>query len=604
MKLKKAVVLSVASLMTASAAVGLAGCGGGFGNDDGGGGKGGGKGFTTVTFWGAGEADEAEVFADLVDEFNRTIGQQKKIYVDYSPEHGDYDTNAMQLSGNNPPDVVYVPDRQFKKWTAAGYLENLTDANGNPKPEYEGLDEFLEPGAIWEQGLNRYRFDLATRTVTETSTLWALPKDIGPSVLYYNREYLKEMNITHLSLTAAEAKAAGYPEKGYFEKDGQWYFNNKVPMSWNEVTALGMRMQKEITNVNINGATVNCENGYFTEWWFNYGWGIGGDCVEYVPEGEDANGDPMGYYKFTLNDDTPNWIVKDDIAAGIDVNGTHYNAGEIVSYTDKTASGDKSWQSSCNRLPAMYDAFLEFVSLTTPEGEEVGTMTDGVTVVEGVNTSMGQTSIGDQSARDRFSTGSIGMFVGLRAEVTNLRKHIGERNSWMKDQDSWDVAPLPMYKEYDAEGNVTVHGVQAGHSGSMGLAIARRSKKKAAAWEIVKYIAGPEGQSGQAKAGFCIPNQIDIANSEVFLQPDKAPKNSQVFVDAAQYETPADWWYLTDWNWIDDWANCLNNEVREPKSQNHKTVRQLFDTWGQPTQEKLYKYTYSTHPGALPDPNP
>ena len=51
---------------------------------------------------------------------------------------------------------------------------------------------------------------------------------------------------------------------------------------------------------------------------------------------------------------------------------------------------------------------------------------------------------------------------------------------------------------------------------------------------------------------------------------------------------------LKDADWIDDWANCLNNEVREPNSQNHKTVDELFSLWGASTQTALYKYTYSS----------
>ena len=129
----------------------------------------------------------------------------------------------------------------------------------------------------------------------------------------------------------------------------------------------------------------------------------------------------------------------------------------------------------------------------------------------------------------------------------------------------------------------------------MGLAIAYGSKNKEAAWELVKYIAGEEGQTKQSEAGFCIPNQIALANSSVFLQADQAPKNSQVFVDAAAYETPADWWYLTDWHWIDDWADALNNKVREPDAKDTLTVDQLFAQYGNPTRELLYKYTYNSH---------
>lgn len=581
LKFKKPFALSLATVLIASSAFTLASCGKESDDDDG---KGGGSKTTTLQFWGSGDADELKVFGQIVSDFNRTIGKEKKIKVEYSGNHDDVANNALQLSGNNPPDVIYVPDRNLKSWVSAGYLENLTNPDGTAK--YAGLEEFTAQGKIWEQGIQRYRFDIATATSTPTSVLWALPKDIGPTVLYYNREYMEEMGITHISLDPDDPEFIrnGYPEKGYFRHtDGKWYFNNRVPMSWDETTSLAMKMQKEIDA---------CKYGYFTEWWFSYGWSIGGDCVEYVPEGEDEDGNPMGYYEFTLNDTTVNWIVKDDCTAGVTVNGNKYEAGEIISYTDKKTLTEAQ-KENCNQLPSMKDAFLEFAALTAPETEKVGTTSKGEDVY-GKNVSMGQESIGKQSARDRFSAGSFGMFVGGRWEVTHLRKKIGTAGSWMQDNESWDVAPLPVYKEYDEEGNITVHGVQAGHSGSMGLAIARGSKKKEAAWELVKYIAGVPGQTSQAEVGFCIPNQIDIAKTDVFLQPNQAPLNAQVFVDAAQYETPGDWWYLKDALWIDDWANCLNNEVREPNSKNHKTVDQLFSLYGASTQNALYKYTYNS----------
>lgn len=584
--------VSLAAVLAASSVLGLAACGG----DDSGGRTDKNK-FTTINFWGGGDDNEVEVFGKLVENFNAGIGKEKKIRVTYSSGHDDYENVEMQLGTTNPPDVVYVPDRQFKKWASSLLLAPLTNPNTG-EALYEGLDEFTAPGVMWDWGINRYRMDILTSNSTPDSTLWALPKDIGPSVLYYNRDYLNEMGIEHLSLTVAEAKAQGFPEKGYFEKNGKWYFNNKVPMSWDEITSLGMRMQKEINNYQANGHSFNCEYGYFTEWWFNYGFGVGGNCVEYISEGNDADGNPMGYYDFTLDDKTVNWIVKDG-DAGIEVNGNSYSAGELISYTDKKSLTDDQKQ-HCNQLPSMYDAFLEFVSLTANEGSEVGIMTNGKKVL-GKHVSMGQTSIGKQEARDRFAAGQIGMFVGLRSAVTYLRRKIDDKQLWMKNNDSWDVAPLPVYKEYDEDGNVTVHGVQAGHSGSMGLAISYGSKKKEAAWELVKYIAGREGQTAQSEAGFVIPNQVDLANSPVFLQPDQAPKNAQVFIDAARYESPADWWYLTDWHWIDDWADALNNRVREPNAQKPLTVEQMFAEFGNPTRQKLYKYTYSSHnPSAKP----
>ena len=315
--------VSLAAVLAASSVLGLAACGG----DDSGGRTDKNK-FTTISFWGGGDDNEVDVFGKLVENFNAGIGKEKKIRVTYSSGHDDYENVEMQLGTTTPPDVVYVPDRQFKKWASSLLLAPLTNPNTG-EALYEGLDEFTAPGVMWDWGINRYRMDILTSNSTPDSTLWALPKDIGPSVLYYNRDYLNEMGIEHLSLTVAEAKAQGFPEKGYFEKNGKWYFNNKVPMSWDEITSLGMRMQKEINNYQANGHSFNCEYGYFTEWWFNYGFGVGGNCVEYISEGNDADGNPMGYYDFTLDDKTVNWIVKDG-DAGIEVNGNSYSDRKSV----------------------------------------------------------------------------------------------------------------------------------------------------------------------------------------------------------------------------------------------------------------------------------
>ena len=177
------------------------------------------------------------------------------------------------------------------------------------------------------------------------------------------------------------------------------------------------------------------------------------------------------------------------------------------------------------------------------------------------------------------------MFVDGRWEVPTLRKNMSESDKW--GAGSWNVAPLPVYKEYDANGNVTVHGVAAGHSGSMGLAIAEGSKNKEAAFEFLKFVAGVGGQKAQAEAGFAIPNQIALAKQDVFLQPAMDPANAIVFVEAAGVQRPGDWWSLTDSAWIDDWANYLNYTVRENKA----TVNDMFDKYADATQKKLYEYT-------------
>lgn len=525
---------------------------------------------TVLQFWGYGDDAETKVFGDIVNAFNGTIGKELNIKVEYTsvPTTNYTESAGMALSDNNPPDIVYVEDKFVKSWAEAGYLEPLDAKETDGGYKYPGLEEFLG-GNVWEQGIARYRYNPETTTSNENDTLWALPKDIGPTVIYYNKTYMDQLDIEIISMTEEEVAAyneehptAKYPYKGYFTLNGKRYFNNRIAMNWEEVIELAQLMQK-----NIPG----CDYGFFTEWWFSYGWSVGGDCVEYTVDENNK-----GYYKFTLNDDTYNYIVKDDYEGELQVGENVYKAGEIISYTDKQSAGN--WKANCNQLPSMKDAFLEFCALTTPEGKNVGTRTDG-SEQKGYAVSMGATSLGSSQAEDFFATGKFGMFVDGRWEVTGLRENM--------TAGTWDVAPLPVYKEYNDEGEVTVHGVKAGHSGSVGLAIAQGSKRKNAAWEFLKFVAGEEGQTSQSEAGFCIPNQKDIANSEVFLQSGKDPANSIVFVEAAEYETPGDWWYLKDSLWIDEWANFLNYQVREGKN----TVDELFSIYGESTQQALYKYT-------------
>ena len=50
------------------------------------------------------------------------------------------------------------------------------------------------------------------------------------------------------------------------------------------------------------GTKFGTDYGYFTEWWFNYGWSVGGDCLT------DLSGE--GDWNFSLLDASPNYYAK------------------------------------------------------------------------------------------------------------------------------------------------------------------------------------------------------------------------------------------------------------------------------------------------------
>lgn len=552
-----------------------------------------------VEFWFYGDDVELGVFESLVDSFNKE--NEGVIEVDLVVKaSSNYEDAVRQALSGKKLDVFYVGDNGYKSYAESGLLLDITD--------YMETSQVYNVDEMWDTVVTRYKYDVNTKlSNTETGRYYGVPKDIGPTVIFYNETHFREAGVTVLSVAAEDLEAFNngaadargntkaqlsitgtVKEQGFFRDNGKMFFNNQIPMSWQETNELAKILQDEQRKTNNNAY------GYFTEWWFNYGWSVGGDCIQYIPTSD--TGYTGGYYDFTLMDDTKNYIVADDVTEGVTVNGVKYNAGEIIEYKDKlglttvaTAGGDYNKeitaevlslveQGKLNELPSQREAFTEFVCIGSKEGQIVDEF--GGKTYKGYGITPSPSSIGSDAGKTvEFVNGNISMLVDGRWNVTNFRE-------MMKDE--WDVAPLPMYKEYDSEGNITVHGIEAGHSGSVGLCINKNSQVPTASWKFVEYIGGVKGQTLQAEAGFAIPLQKELANSDVFLQPDQDPKNSIVFVRAAEIQQAGDWWYLSDKKWIDDWAGVLNGDVRN----GNKTMTEFFNSREyQSTFEKLLSYT-------------
>lgn len=544
---------------------------------------------SVITFWGYGDNVEKAVFEQLVTEFNELYdGYVEVNYVQKSPD-GYGDALRLGLQGTRGPDVVYVGDADYKALAELGFLLPLDD--------YIDESELIVIDDMWDASIDRYLYDVDTTTSTGPNAhYWGIPKDIGPTVIYYNESYFNDAGITVISVFPEDLDAfnngaedargmtkedygitSEVKKMGYFEIDGKLVFNNKVAMSWEETVACSLRVQ------NNSDATY----GYFTEWWFNYGWSVGGDVIEYIPTTDTSyNG---GYWDFTLMDPSSNYIVSDD-SNGFTVNGTTYEAGEIISYYDKLANLDtlevktEIINGVANNellvLPSQRDAFVEFVRIGQASNVLVDTINGENLYGYGITPT--PTSIGGDAGKTiAFSNGVIGMLVDGRWNVPNFRQQ-------MDGKYEWDVAPLPQYREYDNEGNIIVEGVEAGHSGSVALAINAKTSKPNASFMFLEYIGGSIGQIEQSRSGFAIPSQMDIAMTEDFLQSNQNPKNSIIFVEAAKYQTPGDWWYLRDKQWIDPWAGLLNGSVRNGET----TLTEFYNSSEyRSTNDILLEYT-------------
>ncbi|MDR2202318.1 MAG: extracellular solute-binding protein [Clostridiales bacterium] len=492
-----------------------------------------------IDFWGWGDPEEVEVFKALTERFN---SENPKIVVTYiqKPSDGYSGATAQALSGRSGPDVVYVGDGDLKSWASLDLLA--------PMDDYLKTSKVIDVNDIWDSALGRYRFDKATQQSRPTDPLFAVPKDIGPTVIYYNKSVLSAVGVDEISVFAEDiaayntANGKAYPASGFFLLDGsnnvmpindtsvsvdtvksasKRIFNNKIPMTWEESIALFKLMTKS-----YNSASP-ADYGYFTEWWFNYGWSVGGDCITY--DGEK--------WVFSLGDTTQ-----------------RYNNNGVISTTQEDGGLP---------LPTTLDAFTHFVQLSQPKTTDVdGSGHYGFAVTPSPDTlsTMGKSGY--------FTGGKVAMMVDGRWATVTYRKNI-------KSFD-WDVAPLPKAK----------NGIEAGHSGSMGMAINAKSKVKNAAWKFCEFIAGSVGQSAQAETGFNIPNQKSIANTDLFLQPDKKPANSTIFLNAARVQRAGDWAYLSDGLWIEEWAPVLNDDVRNQK----KNLTQFFAEVTDRTNAALLKY--------------
>ncbi len=490
----------------------------------------------TIQFYSWGNETEVEVTRELVKEFNET--NKDGITVEFTPiPSGDYETKVTNaLRGRNVPDVIVAGDGEIKSWIEKGGISKLDD--------YVAKSKELDLDAMWTDAVNRYRYDVDARK-GGTGDLYGIVRDYSPSALFYNVDAMKAVGINCISLSAEESMAQYGTAEAYFENGGQLYFNNKIALDWEQFLSLSQKLTSNTAAPVRNDQSIT-KYGLYDIYWFCFGWSVGGNCLEWVADDSLATG---GKYEFTLFDETKNYKVTEGNT--VTVNDNTYEAGQIISYSDKAAlTADQ--KSLCVELPSQMEAMQYFVDLSVKHG---------VSPKPEVSAS--------NSTYGLFSSEQCAMLIDTRYAVGIFRETIG-------DSFDWDVAPLPAHKD----------GIAAGHSGSLAYCIPEKSTKKDAAWKFIEFMAGEYGQTKYTEEGFIIPNTMELAESEVFLQSDQKPANSQVFVDAAYYHTTGDWGFLPSKAWINEWSVDLNDDVL----MGDMTLPQLRDKTQESTQEIIDAY--------------
>lgn len=497
-----------------------------------------------VSFASWGNETEQAIFTNLVEQFNK---ENPDIKVSYTPvPTSDYQTKINNnMRGSNVFDVFVAGDGEIKPWIEAGYIE--------PLDEYLNNSNVLSLDKMWSEGVSRYRYNVSSRKGGE-GKLYGIMRDYSTSAIFYNKDAFKAVGINCISMSEEESIQNYGDGTAFFTYEGKKYFNNQVAMDWDEFLEVSC-LNTSNTEAPVRNNSSITKYGNYVANWFCFGRTLGADNLEWINDDSHSTG---GYYKFTLFDDTSNYIVLND---SVVIGEKTYNVGDTIKYEDKSKMSEED-KAKCGELPSHLDAINYYVDLSVRH-----------------KVSPKPNVTGSNSTYGLFSSKQVAMLLDTRYAVGIFRKTIG-------DEFDWDVAPLPVYKKYDSQGNLLVSGKKAGHSGSEAICIASKSKKKEAAWRFLEFICGEVGQTEFAKAGFTVPNTMELAESEVFLQPNQKPANAKVFSDAAYYQTVGDWGYLPSKAWINDWANDFNSKVLSGSM----SVSELQSAVEEKTQETINNY--------------
>ena len=560
---------------------GLVGCGGGgepeVPSDAGG---------RTVIYYAASyvTAQVQSAYKEMVETYNNGQGVTDGVYVQMRDNSGAISGLDSALRGNYQYDVLQLQDDEYKTLAMQG---------GN---YFVALDSYLtddvKSAMAWndipENLVNRFRMNT---TLSEGgkylagagADLLALPNGSDPQVLYYNKSILENCGINIVSVAQSELEAYntansatlmphGYAEykeapfadaKSSRNEAGEFVykvFNDRIAMNWEEQRCLARAFQKQYEYA----------YGYMSEWWFNYGFSVGGDCVGWD--------DAANQYKLTLTDKQPGYLALADIT----VNGSAYSKGEVLRYEDKTFLNNNADQLSAlvgkiYEMPSQYDAILEFTRLGVPADKQADTGIYGYGVAP--STTANRTArftsgtdcpllVEDFSQAQSFK-GILGEALGM-AMPAQYREYVGG-STYEKDGTEYLKVIGETYDgevytgELHVENGTPIVGEAATESGASGFFLPANTKNKnyEAAFKFASWAAGPEGQKILAKGNAAVPNQTSYGLGEYATSSDRILSNMWAGAYMAQEADIGDYTYFTSLTWITEWSMTFNGSVRE-----------------------------------------
>ena len=583
------------------------------------------KGKTVVEYWRSSAMEQAIAVQNAVNWYNEN--NTDNVYIKYvnkpAASYGELLSRTLS-AGVKGPDLFNVSDsgvKSYASFTGGGVLENL---QGYIDADPDGLSG-IEPAA-----LSCFRYGADKMTVNASDPLYALPLGASTAVLAYNATAMKNQGIIIVSVDEENIRAFndGAPDnygntkedygitwdirprgfdrwdgttdrnyiKGTYSADGKTFianseewtlpeygsdgkiaekmvFNNRIAMSWDEVEDVGRIMTGLNKNRGPNYYPSGCKYrpstdwGFYTRYWFAYGWGVGGAACK------DSTGN--GDWEFSLGETNRYCLLYDQSGAkadmetdspAVDGNGRpiFVKENEVASYEKK----DNQYFSE--PLPSQFQAFERFFYQQKPK--EYG----------GLYIGPRQTSdIGGSTELAFFTTGRMCMYGHFETSmILSARKAIG-------DSFEWDVAPAPVYKTYNEDGTIENKGAEVFYTYlPSGIAMWNNSPRKEAAYKVMKYFSSGKYQEFICDTGYTLSSVAKYNyNNFVKANENQQPKNVKLFADTLPKRFQDERTYFPDPYWVTYWAEPLNSQYRE----NNLSFEKFLETYTDGTNAELRK---------------
>ena len=582
MKTKKVFRRILALSLTGALMLGSAGCSGKKGDDS--------KDGRTVIYYAAANvtSDIRDSYLKMVKTYNETQGVTDNVYVQMNDNSGTIGGLDSALRSNYMYDVVELTDDQYKALAMQGqnFFMPLDDYLTDEAKEAMSMDDI--PDSL----INRFRMNLTAESdgqylAGEGTSLLGIPNGSNPHVLFYNKGILEAANINIISVAEdkleeyntqnnASLKPHGYAEykdapfegavSGTNEAGDRVYkvFNNRIAMNWEELRCLSRYFQMK----------TECEYGYMSEWWFNYGWSVGGDCI-----GWDES---QGQYVLTLTDKQSNYLALADIT----VNGRDYKKGDVLLYEDKTflnenASEKQALEGKIYALPSSYDATLEFNRLGVPADKDAESGVKGYGVAPSTT----------ENRATRFTSGkdcpflveafsnviSYKSLLGDNVDMTlpaQYREYVGGStyqkggaagfaNEYLKViGETYDGQVYTGDLHYENDTPIVGRSTAASEATALFVPANTKNKNYEAAFKFICWLAGEEGQSILAEGNTQVPNQVSLGLGDYANAEGRTVPNMWAGAYVSQQADIGDYTYFTSLTWITEWSVTFNSDVR------------------------------------------